>query len=62
MNEQELNELKASLIDDLLATTTVMEELWHYHPENPNKKDIVAEYNVLEKIKVDLEQELDKIN
>lgn len=62
MNEQELNEQKSSLIDDLLATTTVMEELWHYHPENPNKKDIVAEYQVLEKIKEEIEQELEKLN
>lgn len=62
MNEQELNEQKSSLIDDLLATTTVMEELWHYHPKNPNKKDIVTEYQVLEKIKEEIEQELEKLN
>lgn len=62
MNEQETQEHKASLIDDLLATATVMEELWLYHPDNPNRKDIVAEYKVLETIKEDLEQELEKIN
>lgn len=62
MNEQEVNEQKSSLIDDLLATSTVMEELWLYHPDNPNKKDIVAEYKTLEKIKEDIEQELEKLN
>lgn len=63
MNEQEeLNEQKSSLIDDLLATSTVMEELWLYHPDNPNKKDIVAEYETLIRIKEEIEQELEKLN
>lgn len=62
MNEQEINEQKSSLIDDLLATSTVMEELWQYHPDNPNRKDIVVEYQTLEKIKEDIEQELEKLN
>ena len=63
MNEQEeLNEQKSSLIDDLLATSTVMEELWLYHPDNPNKKDIVAEYETLVRIKEEIEQELEKLN
>jgi hypothetical protein len=35
-----------------------MEELWRYHPENPNMKDVVSEYKVLEKIKVDIEKEM----
>ena len=63
MNEQEeLNEQKSSLIDDLLATSTVMEELWLYHPDNPNKKDIIAEYETLVRIKEEIEQELEKLN
>jgi len=49
---------KAELISDLIATTTVMEELWKYHPENSNKKDVVAEYNILEQIQSDIEYEL----
>ena len=35
-----------------------MEELWHYHPNNPNKKDIVSEYKVLEEIQKDVEREI----
>ena len=49
---------KAELISDLITTTTVMEELWKYHPENSNKKDVVAEYNILEQIQSDIEYEL----
>jgi|TARA_R110000796_G_scaffold226730_1_gene343262 hypothetical protein len=58
MEQSEINYLKTELVNDLIATTIVMEELWKYHPENPNMKDVVDEYKVLEKIKVDIEKEM----
>ena len=58
MEQSEINYLKTELVNDLIATTIVMEELWKYHPENPNMKDVVSEYKVLEKIKVDIEKEM----
>jgi len=58
----ELQEQKAQLIDDLLATVTVMEELWRYHPDNHNKKDIIEEYNILKKIQSSIEDELKEIS
>jgi hypothetical protein len=57
-DQDKLDLQKTELINDLLATSTVMEELWNYHPENPEKKDIVAEYNQLLKIQGDIENEL----
>tara|TARA_R110000782_G_scaffold230394_1_gene316684 strand:- start:848 stop:1114 length:267 start_codon:yes stop_codon:yes gene_type:complete len=56
--QSDQNNLKSELIADLIATTTVMEELWRYHPENQEKKDVVSEYNILKQIKVGIEQEL----
>jgi hypothetical protein len=62
LNEQEqLNQQKASLLDDLMSVATVMEEVWNYHPDNPNKKDIVTEYNHLLKIQSDVENELKEL-
>ena len=58
----ELEEVKAELINDLVATATVMEELWNYHPDNPNKKDVVQEYDVLKKIQKDIEQEIAELD
>jgi len=58
----ELEEQRVDLVNDLIATTTVMEELWNYHPDNPNKKDIIKEYNVLKQIKEDLEKEIQEIS
>jgi len=53
---------KSELFDDLMATATVMEELWRYHPENPKKKDVVEEYNILKTIKEGIEGELDELD
>ena len=59
MTEQEKLDLqKSELINDLLATSTVMEEVWRYHPENPEKKDVIEEYNILKQIQKDIESEL----
>ena len=56
--EQIKDNQKSELIDDLLATSTVKEEVWRYHPDNPNKKDVVKEYDILCQIERDLEAEL----
>tara|TARA_R100001443_G_scaffold1664_1_gene5930 strand:- start:1654 stop:1848 length:195 start_codon:yes stop_codon:yes gene_type:complete len=59
MSEQDkIDNKKSDLIADLLATQTVMDEVWRYHPDNPNKKDIIKEYKILEKIKSDIDKEL----
>ena len=55
-------DLKTELINDLIATTTVMEEIWNYHPDNPNKKDVVKKFNVLKQIKKDIEKEIAEID
>jgi len=62
MSEQEkLEEQKANLINDLLAVSTVMEEVWNYHPDNPNKKDVIKEYQTLLQIQKDIEAELKEL-
>ena len=61
-NKQKLEEQKTELINDLIATTTVIEELWRYHPDNPNKVDIIKEFKVLTKIKSDIEKEIEEID
>ena len=60
--QQEMENLKADLINDLISVSTVMEELWKYHPENPGKIDIVSEYNNLIEMKKGIETELDDLD
>lgn len=59
--QQEKENLKADLINDLISVTVVMEEIWKYHPTNPNKIDIVTEYENLEEIKQLIELDLDRL-
>tara|TARA_B110000483_G_scaffold95258_1_gene117095 strand:- start:101 stop:292 length:192 start_codon:yes stop_codon:yes gene_type:complete len=61
MEQSEINYLKTELVNDLIATTTVMEELWRYHPENPDKKDVVSEYEVLERVQADINKEIKEL-
>ena len=61
MEQSEINYLKTELVNDLVATTTVMEEIWKYHPKNPNCINILTEYEVLEEIIFDIKRELSKL-
>jgi len=60
--QQEMENLKADLVNDLISISTVMEELWKYHPENPEKIDITSEYAKLEEMKKGVETELDDLD
>ena len=53
-----LEEQKVELINDLISVTSVMEDLWRFHPENPNQEDVVAEYTQLQKIEGDITDEI----
>ena len=53
---------RTELLNDLVATTTVMDEVWRYHPDNPQKKDVVKEYNILQQIIKDIEFELKELD
>ena len=54
--------IKTELINELIAVGTVLEELYKYHPDNPNQEDIIAEYNQLLKIQGDIENELETLD
>ena len=53
---------KSELIQDLMSVETVLEEVYRYHPENPKKKDVVEEYKNLNKMKSDIEKELNDLD
>lgn len=53
-----LEEQKVELINDLISVTSVMEDLWRFHPENPNQEDIITEYAQLQKMQGDIEKEI----
>lgn len=59
--QQILDQQKAELVNDLIAVSTIKEELWQYHPDNPMKKDIIKEYDILNQIEKETEEELAKL-
>jgi|TARA_B100001778_G_scaffold334453_1_gene345853 hypothetical protein len=60
--KEEQNHKKSELINDLVATITVMEEYWRFHPDNPEKQDVISEYVKLEEMKADIEKELAELD
>ena len=61
LKQLDIDQQRTELINDLVATSTVMEEVWRYHPDNPDKKDVVSEYEVLNQISEDIENELEDL-
>ena len=47
MTHEEKQKLKVELVNEVIFLNDRMEDLWSYHPENPNKVDVVWEYNNL---------------
>ena len=45
MTGKEKQKLKVELVNEVIFLNDRMEELWRYHPDNPNKIDVVWEYN-----------------
>ena len=61
MTEKEWFEQKeADMINDIISISTIMDDYWRFHPDNPQKVDLVNEYKSLEKLKSDTEAELEK--
>ena len=61
MEQSEKNYLKTELLNDLVSVVTVMEETYKYHPEKPERIDIIQEYANLKVIKKDIEAELEEL-
>jgi hypothetical protein len=55
----EVQKQRAQMIDELMSISTVMDELFRYHPDNPNKVDVVQEFQKLAIRKVELQSILD---
>jgi hypothetical protein len=52
---------KAELINTLIEVEERIDELWDYHPENPNRIDVESEFNDLQRTAILLEAQLDEL-
>mgnify|MGYP001460387065 FL=1 len=59
--EERLANQRIELVNDLIACETVMDEIWKFHPDNPKKKDVVSEYEILQQVSKGLREELENL-
>ena len=58
-NQDQLDNQKSELLQDIMAVEKIMEELWKYHPENPKSISLVLEYQKLGEMKENILSYLD---
>jgi len=46
------------LLDELMSVIQIMDELYRYHPENPNQVDVASEFKRLAERKAKIEEKL----
>tara|TARA_B100000902_G_C27193325_1_gene855087 strand:- start:193 stop:393 length:201 start_codon:yes stop_codon:yes gene_type:complete len=59
---EEVKDPKIEKINDLMVVVTIMEDYWRFHPANPDKQDVVKEYQQLEAIKESIEEEIKQLD
>ena len=52
---------KAALVNALIEVEDRIDELWEYHPENPNGIDVVDEFEKLQKLALVLQTQLEEL-
>ena len=53
---------KADLINELSFMYERIQTLWEFHPDNPEKRDVLQETLELQKIVRELEEEIDQLD
>jgi len=53
---------EARLVDELMCIATEMDEVYRFHPENPNQIDATSYYNELSERKNLIEKELQTVS
>jgi len=62
MTKEDVDNKKSELVNDLMATITIMEDYWRFHPDNKNAQDVKVEYTKLQEMKKEIEGELAELD
>jgi len=62
MTKEDVDNKKSELVNDLMATITIMEDYWRFHPDNENAQDVKVEYTKLQEMKKEIEGELAELD
>jgi hypothetical protein len=60
--QERIDDEKSELLQDLITSEKVMETLWKYHKNNPERVILEDEYSKLEKMRSDIEEELENLS
>lgn len=52
---------KADLVNTLLEIEDRIDELWEYHPDNPNSTNVEEEFESLQKMALVLQTQIDEL-
>ena len=52
---------KADLVNTLISIEDRIDDLWDYHPENPQGVDVVSEFERLQKLAILIESQIDEL-
>lgn len=58
---KEIDEQKVSMVNELIFLTQEAEDLWKYHPNNPNSSNLLEDYAKLKQEISELEKEIEEI-
>jgi hypothetical protein len=56
-----MTEEKANLINEVIFLNDVADTFWDFHPENPNKVDVVVEYDRIKAQIQELENQIEQL-
>jgi hypothetical protein len=60
-NKNELLFQIEELMNELVSTNQIKDELWMYHPSNPNFINPISSYEKVKSVIKDIEDEIDKL-
>jgi hypothetical protein len=58
--KEEIEKKQFELINNLISLTNEQEEIWKFHPNNPNRIDLVDYYNLLDMDIIQIESEINE--
>lgn len=57
-----MEDRKAELVNEVIFLQERLDELWQVHPENPSHRDVKAEYQEVERLLLETEREITRLN
>ena len=59
---KEVNDPKIEMINEVIFLTKISEELWSYHPDNPNQIDVKDQYSKVQGKITKLQEEISQLD